>query len=143
MSIFGNCNNDFCFNNWLICLPLRFCSLYLVCFALMLLIQRSFKLRRPLTLWIGTQIMMEVFHLVHDVQKLIHSGHLHHVLLYCLTYIPLKIKSHIVVIQFITISFKPIFIILFNVFTLLYIFKTFKTSYIFLRFLKPPWSLHT
>ena len=109
MSIFGNCNNDFCFNNWLICLPLRFCSLYLVCFALMLLIQRSFKLRRPLTLWIGTQIMMEVFHLVHDVQKLIHSGHLHHVLLYCLTYIPLKIKSHIVVIQFITISFKPIY----------------------------------
>ena len=109
MSIIGNCNNDFCFNNWLICLPLRFCSLYLVCFALMLLIQRSFKLRRPLTLWIGTQIMMEVFHLVHDVQKLIHSGHLHHVLLYCLTYIPLKIKSHIVVIQFITISFKPIY----------------------------------
>ena len=38
--------------------------------------------------------MMEVFHLVHDVQKLIHSGHLHHTLSYCSTYIPLEIKSH-------------------------------------------------
>ena len=68
---------------------------------------------------------MEVFHLVHDVQKLIHSGHLHHTLLYVFKYIPLKIKSQIIVIQFITMNWKPIwFIISFNVFTLLYIFKS-------------------
>ena len=123
MSIFGNCNNDFCFHNWLICFPLRFCSLYFVCLALMLLIQRSFKLRRPLTLWIGTQIMMEVFHLVHDVQKLIHSGHLHHTLSYCSTYIPLEIKSHTIYNRDTIYNNELEADISFNVFTLLYIFK--------------------
>ena len=70
--------------------------------------------------------MMEIFHLVHDVQKLIHSGHLHHTLSYCSTYIPLEIKSHTIYNRD-TIYNNELeadkFITSFNVFTLLYMLK--------------------
>ena len=74
--------------------------------------------------------MMEVFHLVHDVQKLIHSGHLYHACSYCSTYISLEIQSQIIVIPFITINLKPKYHSMFSP-CCIYIFKNLKPHLIY------------